>query len=551
MTSIRRRPLWIGAAVLAISIAAAATYTLRDRLANAWPSGTLTPGGAAASSTQAAGVDYWTCPMHPHVREHGPGTCPECGMELVPVASAGVPRPAASSAPPRGGVQIDLRRQQLVNVRTVRVERRPLAATVRTVGLVRYDETRVADVNVKVEGWIRDLFVDSTGSLVTSGQPLFALYSPELVATQNDYLLALRARDRLRDSPLADVRAHADRLVDAARQRLVLWDLPRDQIARLEESREAEAALVFRSPVTGYVIEKRVVEGQHVTPGQSLYTIADLSTVWIEADLYEQDLSRVRIGQPATVTIDAYPGERLDARVGFIYPFVGEQARTAKIRLALPNRGARLKPGMYANVELSSSSGTGLVIPTDALLDSGREQIVFVAQGDGFFEPRQVRIGQRLDEGIEIVEGLDEGEVVAAGAAFFLDSESQLRASLQAYEPPPAAAAATSEAGAPVEIAFRSLPDPPRSGENPLEVIVTSPDGTPVTDAQVTVVFFMAAMPSMNMPAMRSETRLEHAGNGVYRGTGQIPMAGRWDVTIHVVRDGRRIASRQLSVVAR
>jgi RND family efflux transporter MFP subunit len=472
-------------------------------------------------------------------------------MELVPVASAGVPQPAVSSSTPRAAVQIDLRRQQLVNVRTVRVERRPLVATLRTVGVVRYDETRVTDVNVKVEGWVRDLFVDSTGGHVISGQPLFALYSPELVATQNDYLLALRARDRLRESPLADVRAHAERLVDAARQRLVLWDLPRDQIARIEESREADAALVFRSPVSGYVIDKRVVEGQHVTPGQSLYTIADLSTVWIEADLYEQDLARVRVGTPAIVTLNAYPGERVTARVSFLYPFVGEQSRTAKIRLVLANHGTRVKPGMYANVELRASSGTGLVIPPDALLDSGREQVVFVAQGDGFFEPRPVRVGQRIDDGIEILQGLDEGDVVAAGAAFFLDSESQLRASLQAYEPPPAASAATSEARTPVEIAFRSVPDPPQHGENQLEVVVRSSGGTPVTDAQVTVVFFMAAMPSMNMPAMRSETTLAHAGNGVYRGTGQIPMAGRWDVTIYVVRDGQHVASQQLSVVAR
>jgi hypothetical protein len=286
-------------------------------------------------------------------------------------------------------------------------------------------------------------------------------------------------------------------------------------------------------------------------PGQTLYKLADLSTVWVEADVYEQELPRVRVGAPATVTLDAYPGERFTGKVAFIYPYVGEQTRTVKVRFAFANRGARLKPGMYANVELPTSTGRSLVVPTNALLDSGKEQVVFVAQGDGYFEPRRVTVGQRLDDAVEIVEGLKEGESVATGAAFFLDSESQLRSSLQAYETAPAAAGGASATRERLSITFRSQPDPPRSGENQFEAVVKTPDGTPVTDAQVTVVFFMAAMPSMNMPAMRNEATLAHAGNGVYRGAGQVMMAGRWDVTVNVLRDGQRIGSQQTSVVAR
>jgi hypothetical protein len=238
--------------------------------------------------------------------------------------------------------------------------------------------------------------------------------------------------------------------------------------------------------------------------------------------------------------------------VAFVYPFVGEQTRTVKVRFTLANGRTRLKPGMYANVELPRSTGRSLVVPTNALLDSGEDQqVVFVAQGDGYFEPRRVRVGQRVDDAVEIISGLKEGESVASGAAFFLDSESQLRSSLQAYETAPAAAGDSPASRERLAITFRSEPEPPRSGENQFEALVTTPDGTPVTDAQVTVVFFMAAMPTMNMPAMRNQAELVHAGNGIYRGTGQVMMAGRWDVTVNVLRDGQRIGSQQVSVVAR
>lgn len=568
MVSVNRRRLWIGATIFIVFVVAATAYALRARLSSAPLLGRFVSSQSATDASQDPDtIAYWTCPMHPHVKEHGPGKCPECGMDLVPVthaeaakASADGSTAAKTSDPassadaggtPRAEIMIDPRRQQLIGVRTVPVERRALTATVRTVGLVRYDETRLADINLKLEGWVRDLYVDTTGEFVKAGQPLFTLYSPELVTTQNEYLLALKTREQVRHSQLADAREHADRLVESAKQRLALWDLPPDQFSKLEESRQAQTAIVFRSPVNGYVIEKHALKGQHVTPGQTLYKIADLSTVWVEADLYEGELPRVRVGAPATVTIDAYPGERFAGKVAFIYPFVGEQTRTVKVRFTLANRGARLKPGMYANVELPTSTGRSLVVPTNALLDSGQEQVIFVAKGDGYFDPRRVTVGQRMDDAVEIVSGLKEGESVATGAAFFLDSESQLRSSLQAYETPPAAGGDVSANRERLSITFRSQPDPPRSGENQFEAVVKTPDGTPVTDAQVTVVFFMAAMPSMNMPAMRNEAKLTHAGSGVYRGAGQVMMAGRWDVTVNVLRDGQRIGSQQVSVVAR
>lgn len=540
MASVIRRRLWIGSTILIVFLMAATTYVLRGRLANAPLVGRIVRTQRATGTGQS----------RDEIKAEGAKASADGSTD------ASTERPESATAvdtagTPRAEITIDPRRQQLIGVRTVPVERRALTATVRTVGMVRSDETRLADVNLKLEGWVRDLYVDTTGEFVKAGQPLFTLYSPELVTTQNEYLLALRARERVRHSQLADAREHADRLVESAKQRLALWDLPADQFDTLEESRQAQTAMVFRSPVTGYVIEKQVVKGQHVMPGQSLYKMADLSTVWVEADVYEQDLARVRVGAPALVTTDAYPGERFRGKVTFIYPFVGEQTRTVKVRFAFANRGTRLKPGMYANVELATSTGRGLVVPTNALLNSGQEQVVFVAQGDGYFEPRRVTVGQRLDEAVEIVSGLKDGESVATGAAFFLDSESQLRSSLQAYETPPSAGAGPPTDRARLSITFRSQPDPPRSGENQLEAVVKMPDGKPVTGAEVSVVFFMAAMPTMNMPAMRNEAKLAHAGNGVYRGRGQVMMAGRWDVTVNVLRDGQRIGSQQISVVAR
>ena len=427
--------------------------------------------------------------------------------------------------------------------------REAIDQNVRAVGVVRYDETRLADVNLKVEGWIRDLYVDYTGQPIQKGQPLFTLYSPDLLNTESEYLLALKTRDQLQQSTIPDARQRADDLVASARQRLALWDLPADDLRTLEETRQVREAVVFRSPAAGFVIEKKAISGLHVMPGDSLYKVADLSTVWVEADVYESELSALRVGDVAAVTVDSYPGERFSGRIIYVYPYLDEQTRTNKVRLAFANGGGRLKPGMYANVDLKMHGGSGLTVPTDAVLDSGTEQIVFVAQGDGVFEPRTVTIGRRLSDTTQILEGVKEGEQVATGATFFLDSESQLRASLQSYQAAPAQAGAATAAGA--DITFRVVTDPPRLGDNQLEATVKDASGKPVDDAEVTVRFFMEAMPTMGMPATRSETKLSTAGGGLYRGTGQLMTTGRWDATVTVTRGGQRLGTKQLPVVVK
>jgi RND family efflux transporter MFP subunit len=459
--------------------------------------------------------------------------------------------PETASEQPRGDVHIDPQRQQLIGVRLATVERAPLTAVLRTTGVVRYDETRVTDINVKLDGWIRELYVDYTGQPVAKGQRLFAFYSPDLLATGNEYLLALKTREQMQTSQVGDARDYADRLVEAARQRLALWDIPPDQIASIETTRQPLTTVTFPSPASGYVVEKQALQGMHVTPGQMLYKLADLSVVWVEAAVYERDLTSVRVGQRATVTLDAYHGESFDGRAIYVYPFVEEDTRTVKVRFRFANPRGRLKPGMFANVQLEAAGGIGLTVPSDAVLDSGTQQTVFVARGEGTFTPRAVKTGLRLGDRTEILSGVKEGEQIATRATFFLDSESQLRAGLQNYEASSGTGAATAVSGPALDITFRSQPDPPKTGETTFEVTVKDPVKGLITDAEVSVTLFMPAMPTMNMPAMRNETKLPHTGNGVYRGAGQLMIPGRWEATVTVTRDGQRLGSKQFPVVAR
>jgi membrane fusion protein, copper/silver efflux system len=482
----------------------------------------------------------------PAAHDEAPGQLPMAGIPAGGTTQAGGP-----ATPPRGDVTIDPRRQQLIGVRTAPVTREPMQHTLRTIGVVRYDETSLADVNLRLEGWIRDLYVDYTGQPIQKGQSLFTLYSPDLLATQHEYLLALKTRDQMQGSVIPEARERADQLVASARQRLALWSLPDEELRALEEKREAPEVVVFRSPASGFVIEKQALQGMHVMPGQTLYKVANLSVVWVEADVYEQEMALARVGQRAKVTLDAYPGESFDGRAIYIYPFVEENTRTIKVRFQFANPRGRLKPGMYANVELQGTAAMGVTVPANALLDSGTDKVVFVAEGDGYFTPRPVKVGRNLGDRIEILEGVKEGEQVATGATFFLDSESQLRAGLQNYEAPTRAQGGPPTGGPAFDIVFRTQPDPPTTGESVFEVAVKDASGQPVSDADVSVQLFMPAMPTMNMPAMRNETKLPHVGGGVYRGPGQVMMAGRWDATVTVAKGGQQLGRKQLAVVAR
>lgn len=457
---------------------------------------------------------------------------------------------AARSSSPHT-MAVDQRGLQLIGVQTAVARRGTLPITLRAGGTVQYDEARLTDINLKLEGWINDLYVNYVGQPVKKGQPLFALFSPELLDVENELFVGLRNRDQARSTgaPGTSTPDFGERVVDVPRQKLLRWDVPAETVRELEESRRIQSAIEFRSPTDGVVIERTAVKGMHVERGQSLYRIADLSVVWIETDFREVDLSDLRLGAKTTVVADAWPGRQLTGTIGQVYPYVTESTRSVKARVSVANPDGKLKPGMFVNVEVHASPKDGIRVPADAVLDSGRHQVVFVAKGQGRFEPREVTVGSRTDGQAVIVDGLQENEVVATRAAFFLDSETSLRAALEHNE-----AAAPSrepaEASRALSVNVQS-PGPARTGENVLEVLVQDASSQPITDADVRVTLSMPAMPSMNMPAMHSDARLTHVAKGVYRGPAMIQMAGRWDMTVSVLRDGRHVAETHSSLLAR
>lgn len=390
------------------------------------------------STPIAAARDLYHCPMHPTIVSDRPGDCPICGMRLVRSSSA--PTPEAAGAGPRAaevpegqaGISLSGRKQQLINVRTVVAAKAPFLRTLRAVGRVVPDETRLHHLHTKVGGWVEMLHLTATGDKVEKGAPLLDLYSPELVASQEEYLFALRTRSDLGPDALPDTVRRADDLVESARRRLLLFDMTEDQIADLTTRGSPRRTVTIFSPISGYVLARNVTHGEKITADTALFDIASLSRVWVMASLYEYELPFVKPGQKATTTLASLPGEPLPGRVDIIYPTLDEKTRTAQVRLVFDNPRLDLKPGMYAEVQIRSDLGPRLGIPPSAVVESGTRSIVFVAQGDGYFLPREVRLGLRLPEMVEVLEGLREGENVVASGTFFIDSESQLKAALEA-----------------------------------------------------------------------------------------------------------------------
>jgi membrane fusion protein, copper/silver efflux system len=367
---------------------------------------------------------YWYDPMHPAYRSDKPGFAPDCGMQLVPqYADRG---PAKERMAP-GSVMISPDQQQLMGVRTTTVQRESLVRTIRTTGQVAADETRIAHVHVKVSGWVDKVYVDFVGQLVRKGQPLFTLYSPDLVATQEEYLIARRGENSLATSPFAEVRQSANSLLRAARDRLKLWDISDAQIEKLERTGEVSRTMTFYAPVTGYVTDRKAFPQTSVTPDMELYTVSNLSTVWVMADVYEYELPYLRVGQRAQIQLSYYPGKLWNGRVAYIYPTLDPQTRTAKVRIDLPNRGFQLKPQMFADVQLQVNYGRQIVVPQEAVLDSGKHQTVFVAAGDGHFEPRLIQAGPQMEGKVVVLSGLRPGETIVSSGNFLIDSESQLK----------------------------------------------------------------------------------------------------------------------------
>ena len=302
-----------------------------------------------------------------------------------------------------------------------------LDKVIRTVGRIEYDEKRIGTVSPKIGGWIEDLYVDFTGRFVRKGEPLLTIYSPELVSTQEEYLLALKAKQDWSKSPFAEVSEGGNFLAESARRRLKLWDISDAQIKALEESREPQKTLTLYSPFTGYVLEKMINKGQFVDAGMAIYKIADLSTIWVIADIYEYELPLIRLGQAARVRLSYLPGKEFATKIDYIYPALSGESRTARVRLVMPNPGGSLMPQMFTNIEITIDLGKRLAVPDAAVIDTGERKIVYVDKGEGNFEPREVVTGLRADKMVEVLQGLKEGDRVASTANFLIDSEAQLR----------------------------------------------------------------------------------------------------------------------------
>jgi len=466
-------------------------------------------------------------------------------------------------------IHLDAAQRQVIGLTFGRVERRPVEKVIRTVGRVDYDERKVAEVTLKVSGYIQDLYVDYTGQPVKKGDPLFTIYSPDLVTAQQEYLLAKDGVSGLEHSQVAGARESAASLLRASRERLRLWDLSDAEIRELEKTGRTKLYQTIYSPISGVVVEKMAFKGHAVEPGMTLYKITDLSTVWVYGDVYEYELPFVRVGQDATITLSYYPEATFTARVSYISPTLDPKTRTARVRFELTNSADQvLRPEMYGNLELHVPLGDRLVVPSTAVLDTGRRQVVFLDGGSGRLVPRDIKVGNRFDETVEVTDGLVEGDRVVTSGNFLVDSESKLQAAesmmgmmgaigmgdwkMESAKPmemggeggEPQAASPSAQPQVPegppekrvgdllVSVAPGS--EPTTKGETPIRVHVREADGPPVAGATVSFTY------TMDMPGMSIEqSHARDLGNGLYEGAAKFAMGGPWGVVVQIERPGK------------
>ncbi|MBY0248510.1 MAG: efflux RND transporter periplasmic adaptor subunit [Nitrospiraceae bacterium] len=558
---IGRKSLVVGVAVASLVIGAIAGFFAAHRVMSDM-SGMKSSGEMKGHETE--GMSMKGMPME--------GTMPMKDIE---------PMSGVSEAP-SGAVVVPAAARQLIGVRSTTAAYTTLTQEIRTVGTVGYDERGLTQATLKTSGWVREVFVNSIGRPVRKGEPLFTFYSPDLLATQDEYLLALRAQAQLAASPLDEAKANAASLVASARERLRLWEVTDAQIAALEHRGKAEPVLTVYAPSSGIVLKREALPGKYVEPGTTLYEVADLSTVWISADIYESEVASVKLDQPISVSFAAYPGETFHGKMAYIYPTLNAEARTVRVRFELLNPGLKLKPGMYGNVTLQTDEATVLVVPKEAILETGLRQLVFMDRGQGRYEQTLVKLGRRNQDNVEVMEGLKEGDRIVTSANFLLDAESKLASasSMQgmmgrigmadwqmrgAYEAKmegmegmsgmqgmegmsgmkdmssmpgmdSGSAKVISETRkvAGYILTFTTRPETPKAGEVLLRLKVTDQAGKPVTTAQVVFVY------TMPMPGMAdSKATASHIKDGLYEGKVKFGMGGTWVVTVNVMIQGR------------
>jgi len=393
----------------------------------------FSPAKAQTSHAEAvAGTDpqkhilYWYDPMHPAYHSDKAGIAPDCGMALVPMYESKTPAEQASAD--AGLIHMPKSQQRALGVRLTTVDEQDVSRTLRTSGVVTADETRIGHVHVKTSGWVEDVYANFIGQLVRKGQPLFTLYSPDLVATQQEYLIALRGEHQLGKSQYDEVAKSSQSLLESTRERLKLWDLTDAQIANLDRTGQVSKTITIYSPVTGFITDRKAFPHTSVNGDVELYTVADLSRVWVTADVFEADLPYVKVGQQALIHFPYAPGKAITGRVGYSYPVLDPQTHAAKIRIEVANPGTVLKPNMLADVELTINYGRHLVVPAEAVLDSGTMQTVFIAHDEASFEPRMVTIGATVDGKTILISGVRKGETIVESGNFLLDSDTRLNA---------------------------------------------------------------------------------------------------------------------------
>ena len=515
--------------------------------------------------------------------------------EMAPAGEKAIQGMPGMSTAPSGGVVIPAVMRQLIGIRSAPASIVLLGQEIRAVGTVGYNERGLTQVTVKTSGWVREVFADSIGRPVRKGDPLFTLYSPDLLATQDEHLLAVKAQTHLAASPLGDVKANAASLVASTRERLRLWDVTDAQMATLERRGKAEPVLTVYAPSSGIVLKREAVPGKYVEPGTILYEVVDLSTVWISADIYESEVAAVTLNQPASVTFAAYPGETFEGTVSYIYTTLNTEARTVRVRIEMPNPGFRLKPGMFGTVTLRTDAARALVVPKEAVLDTGLRQLVFMDRGEGAYAPYPVKLGRRSQDSVEVLEGLKEGDRIVTSANFLLDAESKLTSasSMQAMmgrigmgdwqmrgayegkmegmdmgdmkgmegmqgmkgmpmgdmkgmegmkgmENMPGMGMGSKKEGAETRqingltLTLTTVPESPKAGNVLLKLTLTHQAGKPVTNAQVVFVY------TMPMPGMTdSKVAARHTKEGLYEGTVLFGMGGTWVVTVNVTVPGQ------------
>src|SRR2546422_2583412 len=468
--------------------------------------------------------------------------------------SVGEPQVGNMQGMPPAPIQLTPQRMQSIGIVLGKVESKPVNTELRFYGNVQVDERRQAYVQTRFAGWIRKVYADATGNFIGKGQPLFTIYSPDLVSTEHEYLLAKKNSESLQQSKVSGVALSAASLFSAAKERLLQWEASPAEIEKLGQGGKAITDLTISSPVSGYITQKNALPNMYVQPETLLYTVADLSDVWVLAQVFQSDAGKIKPGDLAEVTVDAYPGRVFSGRVDYILPQLDMNTRTLPVRLVFANPGLKLRPGMYVNVRAKLPMGRQLVVPSSAAFHSGPKNLLFVSTGKGTSDPAKVELGAQVGDDLVVTKGIKAQEQIVTSANFLIDSEAQLQAAAGAFVPPPPGAGQAASMNAPgqqqANVELTTDPDPPHKGSNTIRVKLTGQDGKPITGANVTVTFFMAAMPAMGMAAMKTVINATDKGGGMYEGKGDLGSGGTWQVSIRAQQNGQTIASKQLTLNA-